>query len=587
VESVHESAPVAGAPIETRIVNILGIWDGHDSGAALLVDGRLVAAVNEERFSRRKLEVGFPSDSIAACLAMVSLRPSQVDAVAVSTADPAKALARCVPWTQEQYYQVRRRKTAPGATSALTRRAKQALTQFGPNPMSTAISRWVVGRALHRRGIRTARLSFADHHLCHAFCAAYGSGLTSVVVLTIDGLGDGLSATTSLFRDGRLTLLRQSPAAHSLGVFFEHVTMLLNMRELEDEGKVMALSEYASPVADTDNPLLSLVTVEEGRIRCAVTGSALERRLRRIHWGCPNEQFAYMAQKTVERVCVDLARDAVASAGEGRLALAGGVVSNVKATRLVRHAPGVKSVHVFPHMGDGGLALGAAIACAQSCGEGLALDFSRLDLGPSFDEHEIERAIAAKGLRRSRSDVIADEAANLIASGAIVLWFQGRMEYGPRALGNRSVLARPDRSALRDRLNLALKRRVWYQPFCPSMLESEARRSLEDWDGPSNPHMTTSYVVRDECRDRMAGVIALDGSCRPHIVPDAATDPFARLLHRLRARLGVGIVLNTSFNIHGEPLVCTPEQAVDVYLRSGGDALAIGPYLLVKDADDR
>jgi len=568
-------------------VNVLGIWDGHDSGAALLVDGRLAAAVNEERFSRRKLEVRFPFDSIAACLAMASLRPSHVDAVAVSTCDPAKTLARCAPWTKERYYQVRRRKTAPGTMSAVSRRAKHALTRFGPNPVSTEISRWIVGRELRRRGIRTDRLSLVDHHHCHALCAAYGSGLPSVVVLTIDGVGDGLSATTSLFRDGRLTPLRQSPAVHSLGVFFEHVTMLLNMRELEDEGKVMALAEYASPVADADNPLMPLVTVQDGRIRCALTGVALERRLRRIHWSCPNEQFAYMAQRTVERVCVDLARDAVVRAGEGKLALAGGVASNVKATRLVRHVPEVEAVHVFPHMGDGGLSLGAAIACAQSCGERLALDFSRLDLGPSFDERELERAITSTGLRASRSDAIADAVAELIASGAIVLWFQGRMEYGPRALGHRSVLARPDRPSLRDRLNLALKRRVWYQPFCPSMLEREAPRVLEDWDGPSNPHMTTAYMVRERCRDRMAGVIALDGSCRPQIVPDAADDPFARLLRGLGARLGAGIVLNTSLNIHGEPLVCTPSEAVDVYLRSGADALALGPWLLVKGSDGR
>jgi carbamoyltransferase len=215
------------------------------------------------------------------------------------------------------------------------------------------------------------------------------------------------------------------------------------------------------------------------------------------------------------------------------------------------------------------------------------LDFSRLDLGPSFDVSEIELALTSRGLRACRNGAVEDQAADLIASGAIVLWFQGRMEYGPRALGHRSVLARPDRSALRDRLNLALKRRVWYQPFCPSMLESEAPRVLEDWDGPSNRHMTTAYMVRQGCRDRMAGVIGLDGSCRPQIVADAADDPFARLLHGLRARLGAAVVLNTSFNIHGEPLVCTPAQAVDVYLRSGGDALAIGPYLLVKDADDR
>jgi carbamoyltransferase len=568
-------------------VNILGVWDGHDAGAALLVDGRIAAAVNEERFSRRKLEVRFPSNSIDVCLAMASLRPSQVDAVAISTSDPAKTLARCAPWTKERYYQVRRRKARPGALSAATRRAKQTLTRVGPNALSASVSRWVIARDLRRAGIRDDRLTLVDHHRAHALCAAHGSGLSSAAILTIDGVGDGLSATTSLFRAGHLTVLRQSSAAHSLGVFFEHVTMLLNMRELEDEGKVMALAEYAAPVPDSDNPLLQLVTVQDGRVCCAATGVSLERRLRQVHWSVPNEQFACMAQRTVERVCVDLARDAVARTGERALAIAGGVASNVKATRLIRHLSEVASVHVFPHMGDGGLALGAAIAAAESLGESLALDFSRLDFGPSFDASELAHAISMRGLRASCSDRVADQAADLIASGAIVLWFQGRMEFGPRALGHRSVLARPDRSSLRDRLNLVLKRRVWYKPFCPSMLETEATRVLEDWDGPSNRHMTTAYMVRESCRERMAGVIALDGSCRPQIVPDGADGPFAALLRGLRARLGAGIVLDTSFNIHGEPLVCTPSEAVDVYLRCGADALVLGDLLLVKGSDGR
>ena len=558
-------------------MNILGIWDGHDAGAALLIDGRLVCAVNEERFSRRKLEVRFPVDSIATCLGLASLSPGQIDAVAISTSDPAKTLARVAPWTKEQYYSVRRRKVQPGMSAVLTRRAKQVLTTIGPNRMSKAISERMIRRDLRRLGVRAACLSVVDHHEAHALCAAHGSGFQSAAVITIDGVGDGLSATTSTFKDLQLTRVRQSDAAHSLGVFFEHVTMLLNMRELEDEGKVMALAEYASPVPDVENPLLPLVTVKDGRIWCEVTGAALAGRLRSVHWRYPNEQFAYMAQRTVENVCLDLARDAVARTGERRLAVAGGVVSNIKATRLIRHLPEVDAVHVFPHMGDGGLALGAAIACAGSNGEQVALDLSRLDLGPSFPTAELERALAAKGLTAVSQPKIADAVADLIASGAVVMWFQGRMEYGPRALGHRSVLARPDRPHLRDRINVALKRRVWYQPFCPSMLASEARLVFDDWDEGANPHMTTAYMVRRECRDRVSGVIGPDGSCRPQVVADASEEPFAALLRAVRMRIGTGVVLNTSFNIHGEPLVCTPAEAVDVFLRSGADALALGP----------
>ena len=563
-------------------LNILGIWDGHDAGAALLVGGRLVAAVTEERFTRRKLEIRFPHASIASCLAIAGIDAGAIDIVAASTSDIAKTLTRLLPSAKERYYLVRRRKVEPGIAAHGTRRLKQRLTQFGPTSLSTAISRRLIATEVRRAGVETSRIEIYDHHECHAWCAVTGIGTSSSAVLTIDGLGDGLSATTSVYRNGCLTRLTSSPAAHSLGVFFEHVTMLLNMRELEDEGKVMALADYATPVPDNGNPLLELIGVHEGRIQVAETGPALERRLRRIHWKSSNEQFAQMAQRAVEVTCTELARDAVKRSGESTLVVAGGVASNIKATRAMRLLPDVGAVHVFPHMGDGGLALGAAIACARAHQQELSIDLSKLDLGPEYPLDAIASALAARGLSYLQPPCIENAVADLLAQDAIVLWFQGRMEYGPRALGQRSVLARPDRAALRDRLNRALKRRAWYQPFCPSLLESEAPRLLADWDGPSNPHMTMAYMVKPECRDRMAGVIGPDGSCRPQIVPDEASGSFARLLHQMRARLGTGALLNTSFNVHGEPLVCTPDDAVDVYLRSGADAIALGPYLVVR-----
>jgi carbamoyltransferase len=563
-------------------VKILGVWDGHDAGAALLVDGRLIAAVNEERFTRRKLEVRFPHASIDACLSLAGIAARSVDVVAVSTSDIAKTLARVFPSAKERYYRVRRRKVEPGLSAAITRRVKQRLTRFGPTWLSTAISRRALAHELRHTGTPTTRLEIFDHHECHAWCAVSVAAAPSCAVLTIDGLGDGLSATTSVYRNDRLTRLTSSSAAHSLGVFFEHVTMLLNMRELEDEGKVMALADYTAPVADDQNPLLGLVAVDDGRIRLVSTGTALERQLRRIHWRSSNEQFAQMAQRVVEVVCTNLARDAVQRSGESSLAVAGGVASNIKATRAMRLTNGVSAVSAFPHMGDGGLALGAAIACARAHGEALSLDLSRLDLGPEYSPEQMESALSSRALKYTKQACIESAVADLLARDAIVLWSQGRMEYGPRALGHRSVLARPDRPALRDRLNRVLKRRAWYQPFCPSLLESEAARLLEDWDALTNPHMTMAYMVREQYRDGMSGVIGLDGSCRPQIVPDAASDPFARLLHHMRARLGLGGVLNTSFNVHGEPLVCTPDDAVDVYLRSGADAVALGSYLVVR-----
>jgi carbamoyltransferase len=559
-------------------VNVLGIWDGHDSGAALLVDGRLVCAVNEERFTRRKLEVRFPARSVAVCLESGRLDGAAVDVVAISTSDPAKAIGRWWPSTRERHYAVRRRTVPPGVAASLTRAVKYRVTEWSPGLVSAALCRAALRRELARHALGHASLQLVDHHDAHAAAAGWASGFASCAVITIDGLGDGRSSTISAFRDGRLERVAWSPARSSLGVFFEHVTTLLNMRELEDEGKVMALADYAAPIPDAENPLLALVEVRDGVIHTARPGHALKKTLAGIQWRYANEQFAYLAQRVVERVSVALARDAMRLTGLPRVALAGGVASNVKATRRIRLLPEVEDVYVFPHMGDGGLPLGAAVVAASHAGEPIDLDLTHLDLGPRYDDAAIEAALRAAGLTPQRSEGMVSHVADLLASGRIVMWFEGRMEYGPRALGHRSVLARPDRVALRDRLNLVLKRRVWYQPFCPSLLESEAPRLLADWTGPRNRAMTMAYEVRPSYRDRMAGVTSVDGTCRPQLVPDGEATAFAALLHEVRRRWGIGAVLNTSFNIHGEPLVCSPAEAVDVFVRSGADALAIGPF---------
>jgi len=563
-------------------LNILGIWDGHDSGAALLQDGRLRFAINEERLSRRKLEIAFPTQSIAACLTYTGVHAEDIHLVAATTCDPAKTLGRLWPGSKERYYAVRRRRTPPGPLAGLTRSAKYRMTEWSPGSVSRAVSTALLKRQLARHGFSRSELRIVDHHAAHAAGAAWASGFADCAVVTIDGLGDGLSATISAFRDGRLERVAASPARHSIGVFFEHVTSLLNMRELEDEGKVMALADYAAPIADADNPLMEWVRVKDGVIETERPGHALRRLLSPVHWRFPNEQFAYLAQRTVEHAAVALARDAVRLTGLGRLALAGGVVSNVKATRRVRLLPEVEDVYVFPHMGDGGLALGAAMSAGASSGERLGIDLTHLDLGPAYDRPVIEASLRDAGLPATCAGSLPGRVAELLDEGRIVMWFQGAMEYGPRALGHRSVLARPDRLDLRDRLNLVLKRRVWYQPFCPSMLESEASRLLADWTGGPNRAMTMAYMVAAEHHARLAGVTSVDGTCRPQIVADDERGPFAELLREARRRWGVGAVLNTSFNIHGEPLVCSPQEAVDVFLRSGADALAIGSFLVTR-----
>jgi carbamoyltransferase len=291
-----------------------------------------------------------------------------------------------------------------------------------------------------------------------------------------------------------------------------------------------------------------------------------------------------MAQRALERACVALVAEAVRRTGERRVALAGGIASNIKVNRQVRLLPGVSDVFVYPHMGDGGLAVGAAALARAEVGDPALPLVDSMALGPEFDCATITRALNARQLRYDTCDDIAASVADLVANDRVVLWMQGRMEYGPRSLGQRSVLARPDRPALRDRLNRVLKRRVWYQPFCPSLLDSEARRLLADFSGTPNRHMTMAYVVAADALGFLSGVINVDGSCRPQMVADDDPGPFANLLRGLRARIGVGAVLNTSFNIHGSPLVCSPDEALDVFAESGADAIAIGSFLVVREA---
>jgi len=366
-----------------------------------------------------------------------------------------------------------------------------------------------------------------------------------------------------------------------LGVFYEHVTGLLNMRELEDEGKVMALSAYGYAPTDGGNPLMDLFEVEGTTIRCRLGPLALRRFLGRELAMVPSEQFAWMAQRALEKAVTELVHSALRETGMRRVVYAGGVASNIQANLKIRELPECESLFVFPHMGDGGLALGAALSRAVSRGASPHFALGDLRLGPAvpgLDEPAVAAAVEGSGLRYSKPDCLPKEVARRLARDEIVLWFQGRMEYGPRALGGRSILARPDRREIRDRLNSNLKRRVWYQPFCPSMLDGEAVRLLEDGSAV-NRYMTMGYRVKPEARAILEGVVGSDGTCRPQMV-DASYGRYYELLVALKELIGLGVVLNTSFNLHGEPVVASPEDALRTFKACGAEALVLGDWLV-------
>lgn len=560
-------------------MKILGIWDGHDAGAALIEGDKILFAINEERLTRRKLEIAFPVRSVNACLEHTGTPIEEISEIAVSTSDFAKTLGRVIPSLREEYYLIRRRKKGPKKASVLKKKLKYKLTEYPSSPLTKWISRHNIQSHLKTLGFQNFRLHITDHHLSHAVTAAFCSGFEQALVITLDGLGDGLSGSISRYEQGKLERIAALSSRHSLGIFFEHVTNLMNMRELEDEGKVMALANYAYPVDDAQNPMMELIQVEGLSVRCSHASLGMYEALRKILWYYPSEQFAYMAQRTLEVKVLELAQNAMNTTGLNQLCLAGGLFSNVKVNRLLRLLPRVRRCFVFPNMGDGGLPLGAAFAANYQLNKIHHTPLKNLCLGPQYSDEEIEDTLKESGRSYKKSGDIVKETAEIIAAGGIVFWFQGRMELGPRALGARSILARPDSVDIKDILNLRLKKRVWYQPFCPSMLEEDAEEILEDYDGNTNRFMTMAYMVREDMRDSVRGVINVDGSCRPQIVGEESS-LYHQLLREVRKRTGHGILLNTSFNLHGEPIVCSPRDAVRTMIDTRNEYMAIGSFLV-------
>ncbi len=479
-----------------------------------------------------------------------------------------------MPGLKEQYYLIRRRKQDPSPLDPLKKAFKYRFTELAPNALAASLSRRYLLANLRAMGFTDHGLHLVDHHAAHAASAACCSGFPEGLALTLDGVGDGLCGSLWRFGAKRLELLQTFPAAASLGIFFEHATNLLNMRELEDEGKVMALANYTYPIPDAENPLMGVIGVRDGRIVSPFTSMQMRREMKKILWRHPSEQFAAMAQRVLEKSVLELAADIARDNGARCIAVAGGIFSNIKLNMKLVALPEIERIFVFPHMGDGGLALGAAMKAGFDLYGIDRWALPDLYLGQRFSRGEILAACereAASGtpLRCSFLEDAPQRAARLILDGEIILWFQGRMELGPRALGNRSILARPDSSRIKDRLNLLLKKRVWYQPFCPSMLIEDAPELLhtEGQCIEDNRFMTMAFAVREPHLALMEGVMNIDGTCRPQFTV-GDNERYRSLLAHVKRELGWGVVLNTSFNIHGEPLVCRPEEALTMLRRT-------------------
>jgi carbamoyltransferase len=543
-----------------RVLGVNAVF--HDPAAALVVDGEIVAAAEEERFSRRKhgkLAVPFstwelPERSAAWCLAEAGLRADDLDAVAYSY-DPDLAPPLNGDITADAW---------EGLRTLYVRRA--------PGFLSTALP-----------GLDPDCVQFVPHHVAHAASAHMAGPFPRSSVMVLDGRGERASYLAGRYTDGELEILATQELPNSLGLLYEDVTEHLGFRRSSDEYKVMAMASYGRPVF-LDEFRASVRATGAGGFTIEGERLDLERFAPRLvdgdRWTRAHADLASSMQIRLQEVLLDLARWLHAQTGDPVLTMAGGVALNCVANSfLAEHGP-FSRIWVQPAAGDAGTALGAALHVAALLGDRVR-PMRTAALGRAWEDNELKDWLRCAGVAHERPDDVAEAAAAVIAGDGVVAWFQGRSEYGPRALGHRSLLASPARAENLQRLN-DIKGREQFRPVAPMVL---LERAPEIFDGPlPSPYMLFTHRVRESWSERIPAVVHVDGSARIQTV-DREDEPLvARLLEAVERRTGVPVVVNTSLNTAGRPMVDDPRDALECFGSAPIDALAIGPYVVRRGA---
>jgi carbamoyltransferase len=581
-------------------MNILGINAYHaNASAAIVCEGRLIAAVEEERFNRVKYAAGFPAQAIRYCLREAGLTLADIDHVGV----PRNPYARL---GTKIFYALR--------MPSFARDRAKVLTKF------TGV-REALARAFDVDPARlSAQFHRIEHHQAHLASAFFVSPFERAAVLSADGLGDFASTMWATGDGGRLRIEGSITFPHSLGLYYTAVTQHLGFPKFGDEYKVMGLAGYGKPeqlstfreivqfderseengfrlgldyfIHHRTGPEMSWAEADKTPALGKLFSDQMPRRLGTARQPEePVEQrhrnLASSLQARLEEVYLGMLKKLAESTGLKAVCLAGGVAFNCVANGKIFETTPFEEVYVQPAAGDAGLAVGAAFyVWHQVLGKPRSFVMDHAYWGPGYSREEIHRAIDSNGLTRSGYSVaeppeeeLCRRAAAIIADGKILGWFQGRAEWGPRALGNRSIVADPRRPEMKDILNQRIKHREIFRPFAPSIL-AEATGEWFTRSHPS-PFMTLAYPVRPEKRDKIPAPTHVDGTGRLQTVKRDANPRYWKLIRAFSDTTCVPVVLNTSFN-DNEPIVCRPEEALDCFLRTQMDALALGDFLIKK-----
>lgn len=599
-------------------MNILGIIGfGMNPAACLLRDGKCVAFAEEERFTRIKVSEGlFPGQAISYCLGAANLSLDAIDVIAFGW-DCNK-----YPWSMGRNfaknflrYNLSSSSDAHDSKNSSWLLALEGLTDFHPARIIPKINEGF--RSIGYKE-KLPPIEFIPHHSAHAYSAYFNSGFHNAGILTIDGHGEELCTQLAIGNNDTIRIVESFPIPHSLGWFYAALTEYLGFIPYRDEGKVMGLAAYGQSRNRQNKwiePLSRILRINGGTYEVDPTytlfgghrhGQRFSDKLARLITSIDpaitpvsrgettvlnherknrylNEGYidlAWAGQELLERAAVMLASKLVREYNVENICIAGGVGLNCKMNGEILRRCGCKRIFVQPASSDAGSALGAAMFVGLKNGDDVRQPLENAYLGPEFSNADIEKTLKANKLEFRPVQDPAQVGAQLLSEGKIIAWFQGRMEMGPRALGNRSILANPTLPEIKDRVNKTVKFREMWRPFCPSLIDEKKHDYIES---PGETRfMTVAYPAKKTIAAALPSVVHVDNSIRPQTVSKQVNSHYHDLLSHMAKLTGHPVVLNTSFNVKGEPIICTPQEAIRCFFSTGLDALILGDFLIEK-----
>lgn len=569
---------------------ILGICMSHDAGVAIIKDGKILSAINEERYSRVKATTGYPEQSLKVIWKISGIKPEEIDVVAIA----GYSLSGNPPTNNDFSYN--------NGNFSLAQRIAEFIDRipFIRNIQSTlifsdlhrSISHYlgrkkikIIEEKLSAIGCR-ADIKIYEHHDSHLASAYYTSGMDECLVISNDGFGDNLCSKVAIGRNGRMEIIKRNSYFNSIGVYYNYVTNLCGFKKEHHAGKTTGLAAYG-------NSDLTISYFRDRLVWDAKSGKyfnhgfLFRNALREIQLrfkGVQREHVAAGIQRHAEELLVEMVRHYISLTGIRKVALAGGVHANVRVNQKIAEIQGIERVSIFQHMGDGGLAVGSAyLAAAEFSKERVTpYQLDSVYLGSSFTDEECHLALSATSLSFKKVKNMAKEVAIHLQNNKIVARCAGPMEYGPRSLGNRSILYPAIKPEINQWLNKQLNR-TEFMPFAPVIRDIDASDfflNVTEVNKYSAEFMTLAFNATKRCREEAPATVHVDGSARPQIIRREVNPEYYDILTAYKEITGLSILVNTSFNMHEEPIVCTPDEAIKAFKKSNLDILILGSYLV-------